>query len=31
VRLPLLQREVLGWTPTGPTLVDDIDAGAYQA
>jgi nucleoside-diphosphate-sugar epimerase len=22
-------RELLGWTPTGPTLVDDIDAGAY--
>ncbi len=22
-------REVLGWTPTGPTLVADIDAGAY--
>jgi nucleoside-diphosphate-sugar epimerase len=22
-------RKLLGWTPTGPTLVDDIDAGAY--
>lgn len=22
-------RELLGWTPTGPTLVEDIDAGAY--
>jgi nucleoside-diphosphate-sugar epimerase len=22
-------REMLGWTPTGPTLVEDIDAGAY--
>jgi nucleoside-diphosphate-sugar epimerase len=22
-------RALLGWTPTGPTLVDDIDAGAY--
>ncbi|KQO59744.1 SDR family oxidoreductase [Curtobacterium sp. Leaf261] len=22
-------RETLGWTPTGPTLVEDIDAGAY--
>jgi nucleoside-diphosphate-sugar epimerase len=22
-------RELLGWTPTGPTLVDDIRAGAY--
>jgi hypothetical protein len=24
-------RELLGWTPTGPTLVADIDAGAYVA
>lgn len=24
-------RELLGWTPTGPTLVQDIDAGAYSA
>ena len=24
-------RKLLGWTPTGPTLVDDIDAGAYLA
>lgn len=22
-------RELLGWTPTGPTLFDDIEAGAY--
>ncbi|WP_214403808.1 SDR family oxidoreductase [Pseudonocardia lacus] len=22
-------RELLGWTPTGPTLVEDIDAGGY--
>lgn len=22
-------QEFLGWTPTGPTLIDDIDAGAY--
>jgi nucleoside-diphosphate-sugar epimerase len=22
-------RSTLGWTPTGPTLVEDIDAGAY--
>jgi nucleoside-diphosphate-sugar epimerase len=22
-------QELLGWTPTGPTLIDDIDAGAY--
>jgi len=22
-------RELLGWTPTGPTLVEDNDAGAY--
>ncbi|MET9486952.1 SDR family oxidoreductase [Nocardia sp. NPDC006630] len=24
-------RELLGWTPTGPTLLEDIDAGAYAA
>jgi nucleoside-diphosphate-sugar epimerase len=24
-------RELLGWTPTGPTLVEDIDGGAYSA
>jgi nucleoside-diphosphate-sugar epimerase len=24
-------REVLGWTPTGPGLVEDIDAGAYTS
>jgi hypothetical protein len=22
-------QELLGWTPNGPTLVQDIDAGAY--
>ncbi|HEX5114204.1 MAG TPA: SDR family oxidoreductase [Pseudonocardiaceae bacterium] len=25
-----LTRELLGWTPTGPTLVEDIDADAYS-
>jgi nucleoside-diphosphate-sugar epimerase len=24
-------RELLGWAPTGPTLVEDIDAGGYSA
>jgi nucleoside-diphosphate-sugar epimerase len=24
-----ITRELLGWEPTGPTLVEDIDAGAY--
>jgi nucleoside-diphosphate-sugar epimerase len=24
-------RELLGWTPVGPTLIEDIDAGAYAA
>ena len=24
-----LTRELLGWTPTGPTLIEDLDAGAY--
>jgi nucleoside-diphosphate-sugar epimerase len=24
-------RELLGWIPTGPTLIEDIDAGAYSA
>jgi nucleoside-diphosphate-sugar epimerase len=24
-------RELLDWTPTGPTLVEDLDAGAYSA
>jgi nucleoside-diphosphate-sugar epimerase len=24
-------RELLGWSPTGPTLIEDIDAGAYSA
>ncbi|GAB3568836.1 hypothetical protein GCM10027445_19600 [Amycolatopsis endophytica] len=23
-------RELLGWTPTGPTLIADIEAGAYD-
>ncbi len=22
-------RELLGWTPVGPTLIEDIDAGGY--
>jgi nucleoside-diphosphate-sugar epimerase len=24
-------QELLGWTPTGPTLIDDIDTGGYTA
>jgi nucleoside-diphosphate-sugar epimerase len=24
-------RELLGWTPTGPTLIEDLDADAYSA
>ena len=24
-------RELVGWEPAGPTLIDDIDAGAYSA
>jgi nucleoside-diphosphate-sugar epimerase len=24
-------RELLGWTPVGPTLIEDLDAGAYAA
>lgn len=24
-------RELLGWTPTGPALVEDLDAGGYSA
>jgi nucleoside-diphosphate-sugar epimerase len=24
-------RELLGWVPAGPTLIEDIDAGAYSA
>jgi nucleoside-diphosphate-sugar epimerase len=24
-------RELLGWAPTGPTLIEDLDAGAYSA
>jgi hypothetical protein len=23
-------RELLGWTPGGPTLIEDLDAGAYS-
>lgn len=23
-------RELLGWTPSGPTLIEDLDAGAYS-
>ena len=26
-----LTRELLGWAPEGPTLIEDIDAGAYPA
>jgi nucleoside-diphosphate-sugar epimerase len=26
-----MTREVFGWTPTGPTLIEDLDAGAYSA
>jgi hypothetical protein len=22
---------LLGWTPTGPTLIEDLDAGGYSA
>jgi nucleoside-diphosphate-sugar epimerase len=25
-----ITQEMLGWTPTGPTLIEDIDAGAYS-
>ena len=24
-----ITRELLGWEPTGPTLLEDIEAGAY--
>jgi nucleoside-diphosphate-sugar epimerase len=24
-------QELLGWTPSGPTLIEDLDAGAYSA
>jgi hypothetical protein len=24
-------RELLGWAPAGPTLIEDLDAGAYSA
>jgi nucleoside-diphosphate-sugar epimerase len=24
-------RELLGWAPTGPTLIEDLNAGAYSA
>jgi hypothetical protein len=23
-------QELLGWAPTGPALIEDIDAGAYS-
>lgn len=26
-----MTQELLGWTPTGPTLIEDLDAGAYSA
>ena len=26
-----MTRELLGWTPVGPALVEDLDAGAYSA
>jgi hypothetical protein len=26
-----LTRERFGWTPVGPSLIEDIDAGAYSA
>ena len=26
-----ITRELLGWTPTGPALIEDLDAGAYSA
>jgi hypothetical protein len=26
-----MTRELLGWTPTGLTLIEDLDAGAYSA
>jgi nucleoside-diphosphate-sugar epimerase len=25
-----ITRELLGWEPTGPTLIEDLDAGAYR-
>jgi nucleoside-diphosphate-sugar epimerase len=25
----IVTRELLGWTPTGPTLIEDLDAGHY--
>ncbi|HWU46226.1 MAG TPA: SDR family oxidoreductase [Humibacter sp.] len=25
-----ITQDLLGWTPTGPTLIEDIDAGAYS-
>jgi len=27
----VLTRELLGWVASGPTLVEDIDAGEYSA
>jgi len=26
-----MTRELLGWAPTGPTLIEDLDASAYSA
>jgi nucleoside-diphosphate-sugar epimerase len=26
-----MTRELLGWTPTGPTLIEDLDTGGYSA
>jgi nucleoside-diphosphate-sugar epimerase len=27
----IVTRELLGWAPAGPTLIEDLDAGAYSA
>jgi len=24
-----ITQELLGWAPTGPTLIDDVDGGSY--
>jgi hypothetical protein len=26
-----ITQQLLGWTPTGPTLLEDLDAGRYFA
>lgn len=31
VATSFVRQELLGWTPTGPALIEDIDAGAYSA